>query len=61
MNPELMILADMDEWEDFVNANRETLEAECGSTANAYQHAIQGGLLIGGGAGPLYLISFAED
>jgi hypothetical protein len=54
-----IILADMDEWESFVAANRDALVHEYGSTANAYRHAIQGGLTIGGGAAPLFLISFA--
>lgn len=55
-----IILADMDEWEAFANDNRDALEAEYGSTANAYQHAVQGGLTLGGGAAPMFNISFAE-
>lgn len=55
-----IILADMDEWEAFASDNREALEQDYGSTANAYQHAIQGGLVLGGGAAPLFHISFAE-
>jgi hypothetical protein len=55
-----IVLADMDEWEAFASDNREGLEAEYGSTANAYQHAVQGGLTLGGGAAPMFVISFAE-
>lgn len=55
-----IILADMDEWEVFASDNRDALEAEYGSTANAYQHAVQGGLTLGGGAAPAFEISFAE-
>lgn len=55
-----IILADMDEWAAFASENREALEDAYGSTAIAYQHAVQGGLTLGGGAGPLFTISFAE-
>ena len=53
-------LADMDAWEAFSADNRDALEAEYGSTARAYQAAVQGGLTLGGGAAPMYTISFAE-
>lgn len=55
-----IILADTGEWEAFAADNRDALEEAYGSTANAYQHAIQGGLTMGGGAAPLFFISFAE-
>lgn len=55
-----IILAAMDEWEAFASDNRDALEDEYGSTANAYQHAVQGGLTLGGGAAPMFTISFAE-
>jgi hypothetical protein len=55
-----IIIADMDEWSVFAADNRDALEDEYGSTAQAYQHAIQGGLVLGGGAAPLFIISFAE-
>lgn len=55
-----IILPDMDAWEEFASANREALEDAYGSTAKAYQHAIQGGLTLGGGAAPLFEIFFAE-
>ena len=53
-------LADMDAWEAFAAANREALEEAYGSTAEAYQHAIQGGLTLGGGAAPVFHISFED-
>lgn len=59
MDTNNIVLADMDEWEAFADANREALEGEYGSTANAYQHAVQGGLMLGGGAAPAFFISFA--
>lgn len=55
-----LVLADMDEWEAFKADNREALEEHYGSTSNAYQHAIQGGLMLGGGAAPLTLVRFAD-
>jgi hypothetical protein len=60
MDAQQIILADMDEWEAFAADNRDALEAEYGSTARAYQAAVQGGLTLGGGAAPLFEISFAE-
>ncbi len=53
-------LADMDAWESFAAENREALESEYESTANAYQHAVQGGLILGGGAAPAFHVVFAE-
>lgn len=55
-----LILADMDEWEAFAESNKDALTDEYGSTANALQHAMQGGLVLGGGAAPMFVISFAE-
>lgn len=55
-----IILADMDAWEAFAEANADALVDAYGSVATAYQHAIQGGLTLGGGAAPLFEISFAE-
>jgi hypothetical protein len=57
---EQIVLPNMDAWEEFAAANREALEEAYGSTANALQHAIQGGLTMGGGAAPLFFISFEE-
>ena len=53
-------LADMDAWEAFVADNEDALIDAYGSTINAYQHAVQGGLTLGGGAAPLFHIFFAE-
>gem|GEM_PF-6576013 len=53
-------LADMDAWEAFATDNRDALEDAYGSAANAYQHAAQGGLTLGGGAAPLFEIFFAD-
>ena len=55
-----IILADMDAWDEFTAANREALIDAYGNEENAYQHAVQGGLTLGGGAAPLFNISFAE-
>lgn len=50
----------MDAWEAFAADNLDALEAEYGSKANAYQHAVQGGLTLGGGAAPLFEIFFED-
>jgi hypothetical protein len=54
------ILLDMDAWEAFAVDNREALEDAYGSIESAFRHAINGGLTLGGGAAPLFEISFAE-
>jgi hypothetical protein len=53
-------LADMDAWEGFVKANESAIVSEYGSIAKAYLHATQGGLVIGGGAAPLFRVFFAD-
>jgi hypothetical protein len=53
-------LDDMDAWADFVAANRDALIDAYGSPAMALQHAVQGGLTLGGGAAPLFHVVFAE-
>lgn len=55
-----IVLADLDAWDAFVDDNREAIEGEYGSAGNAYRHAVQGGLTLGGGAAPLFTISFAD-
>jgi hypothetical protein len=55
-----IILVNMDEWKSFAAANLEAIVNEYGSTANAYRHAIDGGLRLGGGAAPLFHVSFAQ-
>jgi hypothetical protein len=56
-----IILADMGEWLDFVRENIDAIRDAYGSVSNAYQHAVQGGLMLGGGAAPLFVIRFAEE
>lgn len=53
-----IILADMDAWEAFAEANRDALESDYGSISKALLHAMQGGLTLGGGAAPAFFISF---
>lgn len=54
-----LILDDLDAWDEFAAANEDALRESYGSSESAYQHAIQGGLTLGGGAAPLVIISFA--
>ncbi len=61
MTEQTVILADTDAWDAFVADNREALTDAYGSTANAYQHAVQGGLTLGGGAAPLINIVFDDE
>ena len=61
MTDRIITLADMDAWDAFAADNRDALVNEYGSTANAYQHAVQGGLTLGGGAAPLVNIVFDDD
>ena len=60
MTEQTITLADMDAWDAFVAENRRALTDEYGTLSNAYQHAVQGGLTLGGGAAPLFHIVFAE-
>ncbi len=55
-----IILADIDEWHSFARDNAEALHDAYGSISAAYQHAIQGGLTLGGGASPMFTIRFAD-
>ena len=55
-----IILADMDDWHTFAMENLVAIQEQYGSVANAYQHAIQGGLTFGGGAAPLTTVTFAD-
>lgn len=54
-------LADRREWSRFARDNSEALEELYGSILNAYRHATQGGLTLGGGAAPLVHVYFAEE
>jgi hypothetical protein len=60
MTDQTITLADMDAWDAFVADNRDVLTDAYGSAADAYQHAVQGGLTLGGGAAPMFHIVFAE-
>ncbi len=53
-------LADMDAWDAFARDNRDALDEAYGTTANALQHAMQGGLTLGGGAAPMFFVFFAD-
>jgi len=55
-----IIIQDMDEWTVFADANRDELESQCGSIDDALVKACQGGLTIGGGAAPLFFVSFVD-
>lgn len=46
------------EWRAFVNANHDAIVAECGSVRVAWIYARQGGFAIGGGASPLFVVTF---
>ena len=53
-------LRDEDAWRDFVEANREAILERYGTIANAYQHAREGGLTLGGGAAQAVLVLFVD-
>lgn len=56
---ETIILADLDAWATFAVANREALVETYGSVDAALKHACDGGLTLGGGAAPLFHVTFA--
>ena len=60
VEPEEILLADMDAWWDFADANREALVSQYGSIWKALKHARDGGLEMGGGAAPLVVVYFAD-
>ncbi len=53
-----VILADMAEWDQFAADNREGIEEAYGTIEMAIKHAIDGGLMLGGGAAPICHVSF---
>ena len=55
-----IMLADMDAWEAFARANSDALIEQYGSVDRALTHAMDGGLEIGGGAQPLFVVYFEE-
>lgn len=58
MEPETIVLPDIDAWDSFAASNREALEESYGSIADAYHHVVDGGLTLGGGAAPQFFICF---
>ena len=60
MNSEIhnIELTDMDAWDDFVRDNRDAIIDRYGSIDTALKHARDGGLELGGGAAPLFIITF---
>jgi hypothetical protein len=61
MTDTTITLKDMDDWQAFARANAEALREQYGSISAAYQHAVQGGLTLGGGAAPCFFICFEDD
>lgn len=55
-----ILLADMDAWDVFAADNHDALVDAYGSIEKALKHACDGGLELGGGAAPLFVIYFAE-
>lgn len=45
------------EWRAFVDANHDALIDACGTVRQAYRYACNGGLELGGGAAPLFIIT----
>jgi hypothetical protein len=56
----VIVLDDMAAWEKFADDNEEALVQQYGSVKRAYQHVLQGGLRMGGGACPISHICFKE-
>lgn len=57
---EHIAIHDMDEWDTFANANVDALVDQYGSIETAMRHAMEGGLTIGGGAAPEFLVTFVD-
>ncbi len=49
-------LANIAAWEAFVSENREGIESQGYSVADALEYACEGGLELGGGAAPLTIV-----
>lgn len=58
-NETFIAIADMDQWADFVDANREAL-ADIGTEAMCLALAMNCELILGGGAAPLFRIGFVD-
>ncbi len=48
----------MDAWDAFVQSNRDAIIDRYGSIDTALKYARDGGLELGGGAAPLFIITF---
>lgn len=55
-----IVLDDMDDWAAWAADNADALINDYGSIEAALKHACDGGLVMGGGAAPVFHISFAE-
>lgn len=57
---ETILLADTDAWDAFVAAgdNRAEIESRYGSVERAERIACEGGLVLGGGADPVFHVRF---
>jgi hypothetical protein len=53
-----MVLADMDEWDSFVANNQDAILERYDSVNDALRHACDGGLALGGGAAPSFVVVF---
>jgi hypothetical protein len=58
--PTVVQLADYAAWDTFAEANADALIAEYGSVEFALQLCIDGGITLGGGAAPEFLICFED-
>jgi len=55
-----IIIQDMDQWREFAALNHDEIIAVAGTIDNAEIKACQGGLVLGGGAAPLFCVTFAD-
>ncbi len=56
-----ILLADMDEWHIFIHDNMDSLQDEYGNNIDEWlRRACDGGLTLGGGAAPLFVVTFAD-
>jgi len=50
----------VDDWLQFVDDNHDEIAATYRTASAAFRHAIQGGLVLGGGAAPRVTVHFVE-
>lgn len=53
-------LRDLDDWKDFFAANEDAILLDYETEDRAFRHACDGGLILGGGAHPLFYVHFAD-